>query len=273
MLSKNLALVPEGVKLPVSELTVVAAALQKQAQRDFAPIWNVTATVSPFARLEDVPGDYWPVIIVDDVEGAAGYHDDEQGQPLAFVEVGEQWSLTASHEICEMLADPFGNRLVAGRSPKPKQGRVNFLVEVCDPTEGLDFAYSVNGVMVSDFYTPNYFDPTYSSGVRYSFSGAPLRPRKILAGGYLSWWVEATGELWQTTWFSGSKPRFVNHGVVPIEGSLRATVDRRTKAVLGKPGKRSPYAERMLVRREVNSAATKKATRIRAFLESCKNEK
>ena len=37
------------------------------------------------------------------------------------------WSLTASHECLEMLADPFGNRLIAGDSPKPDQGRVQIL--------------------------------------------------------------------------------------------------------------------------------------------------
>jgi hypothetical protein len=45
-----------------------------------------------------------------------------------------------------MLVDPSGNRLVAGDSPKTDQGRVSFLVEVCDPSEAADFAYSANGV-------------------------------------------------------------------------------------------------------------------------------
>ncbi|MDJ0346198.1 hypothetical protein QMK19_16000 [Streptomyces sp. H10-C2] len=34
-----------------------------------------------------------------------------------------------------MLGDPWGNRLVAGQSPKPGQGAVEFLVEVADPPE------------------------------------------------------------------------------------------------------------------------------------------
>jgi hypothetical protein len=33
----------------------IAAALQKQATRDFSPIWEVPATVDGFVRLEDVP--------------------------------------------------------------------------------------------------------------------------------------------------------------------------------------------------------------------------
>jgi len=67
------------------------------------------------------------VIIVADVKGAAGVHLDRNGQPFALVEYGQGWwSLTASHETLEMLADPWGNRLIAGNSPKPDQGRVEF---------------------------------------------------------------------------------------------------------------------------------------------------
>jgi hypothetical protein len=55
------------------------------------------------------------VIIVDDVRGAAGYHQDSYGQPYALVEYSASWSLTASHEVVEMLVDPWGRRVVAGR--------------------------------------------------------------------------------------------------------------------------------------------------------------
>jgi hypothetical protein len=69
--------------------------------------------------------------------GAAGIHEDKNGQPFALVTASsnlDEWSSTASHEALEMLIDPFGNRLVAGDSPKSDQGRVSFLVEVCDPS-------------------------------------------------------------------------------------------------------------------------------------------
>jgi hypothetical protein len=161
MLNRNLALVADTKKITPSQLTKIAAALQKQATRDFGPLWDVQANVSGFARLQDVPTDYWPVIVRDDIKtpGAAGVHEDKNRQPFALVQFSDAWSLTASHETLEMLADPFGNRLVAGKSPKRAQGRVNFLVEVCDPSEDQQFAYTVNGVTVSDFYTPHFFDP------------------------------------------------------------------------------------------------------------------
>jgi hypothetical protein len=54
------------------------------------------------------------------------------------------------------------------------QGRVEFLVEVSDPSEAAQFGYTVNGIPVSDFYTPHYFDPVQANGVRYSQTGAYL---------------------------------------------------------------------------------------------------
>src|SRR3954451_4818566 len=113
-LTQQLALVPEGVALNMSQLTRGASALSKQVTRDFTPIWNVHAAVDAFATLDDVPSDYWPIIVVSDVKDAAGFHDDEHGQPFALVHFDQDWSLTASHECLEMLADPFGRRLRAG---------------------------------------------------------------------------------------------------------------------------------------------------------------
>lgn len=236
MLNRNLALVADTKKITPSQLTKVAAALQKQATRDFGHIWDIQASVSAFARLEDVPTDYWPIIVRDDIKtpGAAGVHEDKNGQPFALVQFSNDWPLTASHETLEMLGDPFGNRLVAGKSPKQGQGRVNFLVEVCDPSEDRQFAYTVNGITVSDFYTPHFFDPVAAPSVRYSYTGAITKPRTILQGGYLSWVVAQTNEWFQIVWFNTSKPVFRSLGVLSgkITGSLRATIDRLTPTPL-----------------------------------------
>ena len=104
----------------------------------------------------------------------------------------------------EMLVDPFGRRMVAGDVPQELgQGRVSYLVEVCDPCEFAAFAYSSNAIRVSDFYTPAYFDPVYADGVQYSFTGAVKGPRQVLNGGYLSW--QERGIWWQATKFDGDQ--------------------------------------------------------------------
>jgi hypothetical protein len=232
---RQLALVSQSQQIPDSDVLKVSAALQKQATRDLAPIWDISATVDTFKALEDVPQGYWPMVVMDDIDvaGAAGIHEDKNGQPFALITASsdlDTWSLTASHEAFEMLVDPQGNRVVAGDSPIADQGRVSFLVEVCDPCEAADFAYSVNGILVSDFYTPNYFDPMVASGVRYSFTGAITEPRQVLSGGYLSWLDSDTGHWWQETWFDGDEPSFRDIGAIDQKaaGDVRAAIDRLT---------------------------------------------
>jgi hypothetical protein len=228
-LARQVALVSETDSVGLDDLTRVSAALQRQATRDLSSIWGVTATVDSFATLEDVPLGYWPVIVVEQVENAAGVHLDRDGAPFALVEVGPSWSLTASHETLEMLVDPFGSRTVPGASPKSGQGRVEFLVEVCDPCEADDCAYTVNGVLVSDFYTPSFFDPQAAPGVRYDYRGKIGAPRKILRGGYLSWHDTVSDHWWQQTWF-GAKPVFRDLGIFDATDarSLREIVDSQT---------------------------------------------
>src|SRR5436305_11630989 len=80
--------------------------------------------------------------------------------------------------------------------------------------------------MVSDFYTPQYFDPVKSSGVRYSFSGQVRGPREVLDGGYLSWFDPETRHLFQLQ-VDGKTKTIADKGEIPFAvESLRAFSDR-----------------------------------------------
>jgi hypothetical protein len=230
MLPIHVALVADGSNIQMGELSEVAGALQKQVTRDFGPIWGIQADISAFPSLEHIPLDYWPIIIRDDIQAnALGYHDDDHGQPFSLVRYDDDWTLTASHEALEMLGDPFGRRLVAGPSLQPGQGRVQYLVEVADPCEAQGFAYSINGVTVSDFYTPHYFDPVAAPGVRYSYNNSLSAPRQVAQGGYLSWFDPASRHWWQRTWFGGAAAS--NRDLGPLtanNGNLRQAIDRKT---------------------------------------------
>jgi hypothetical protein len=250
-LTRHLGLVSESKRIRIGDVMRVAAAIQKQAIRDLAPIWSISATVDAFERLEHVPIGYWPMIVRDDIqqEGAAGIHLDQDRQPFALITAADSinaWSLTASHEALEMLVDPFGDRLIAGDSPAQGQKRVQFLIEVCDPSEAATFAYTVNEIVVSDFYTPHYFDPVAARGARYSFTGAITRPREVLRGGYLSWHDPVTDHWFQLTFF-GAKPRIRDIGKLDAKaGSLRSQIDRKTEEERAKVS--GPEAAEALVR-------------------------
>lgn len=224
----HLALVSETNRVPPNALGVVAAALQVQVLRDFAPAWGITATVDAFDRLDQVPVTYYPMVIRDDLPvDAAGIHLDKDFTPFALIEASNRWTLTASHEALEMLADPFGNRLHAAESIKPDQGRVEYLVEVCDPSEAVPFTYRINGVVVSDFYRPNFFDPVPNPRVSYSFTGGITRPLEVLKGGYLSWRDPSTRHWWQQRWFSTTTPTFHDLGVITGTASPRRWIDQQ----------------------------------------------
>lgn len=226
MLSRYIALVSQTPKLHIADLTAVAAAIQKQVTRDFGPIWGVQANVAAFAHPQDVPHDYWSVVVRDDLDRpeAAGFHEDDLGQPGALVRWTDDWSVTASHEALEMLADPWGRHLVASQSPRDPGERVKFLVEVCDPCS--NELYTVNGIKVSDFYTPRFFDPVSLSSVRYSFTGAITRPRQVLQGGYLAWHDLKSKKWWHRAWFDGAAPVDAEVPVPAIaHGNIRAAID------------------------------------------------
>jgi hypothetical protein len=210
MLPTCVALVPYGNGNPApDDLLRVSAALGVQVVRDLNPVWGVAAVVSPFLSLEQVPPGYLPLVILD--TGAElpfafhGLHFTEDGRPFALVAHSSSWSLMASHELLEMLVDPYGVRVGSAPSLRDDQGDVEYLVEVCDPCQRA--TYTIDGVLVSDFVTPAYYDPSSTQGARYSYTGRVEHPRHLLEGGYVSWRVRSwpVDEIWQAVAEKGSR--------------------------------------------------------------------
>jgi len=90
----HVAITLESPKIvDASEVARVAAAIQRQVTRDFAPAWGVHATVDVFPRLESVPADYWPVVLTRRHLGDdEGFHLTHDGQPFSVVEAIAGWS-------------------------------------------------------------------------------------------------------------------------------------------------------------------------------------
>jgi hypothetical protein len=217
----HIAIVSLTREVTTRSLLQVTAAVQKQVTRDLEPIWGVTATVDTFGDLVSIPNDYLPVVVFGDPdeladqlvnalgaapakqlldeleqESVAGIHLNAlTRQPFALVSANGAWTVVLSHEVIEMLCDPWGNRLVAGPHPLEPQRRVKYLLEVCDPCQSV--WYPVNGVPVTDFYTPRYFDPVALDMVRYSFTGSITRPRQVIEGGYLTYLDPTDSQLYQ----------------------------------------------------------------------------
>lgn len=228
----HVALVAEEGLIQEGELAQVAAVLQKQATRDFQPIWGVQSVVAAFPA-NAVPPHYSPVLIKRDLNepGALGYHTTTHGQPISYVQYDQNWPLTCSHELLEMLADPFGYRKWLAASPDGSGEKVKILIEVCDPVEDDRFAYDIDGVKVSDFALPSWYHTAHRFDGRYSFTGAAQKPRTLREGGYVSW-EKLDGSWWQQTFF-GSGPSTRKLGKLEEfardDESLREAIDRVTR--------------------------------------------
>jgi hypothetical protein len=80
--TKDLALVSETSLVTLAELTIVAAAVNKQIQGEFSRIWGIKQSIAAFPDLESVPACYWAIIVEDDPDAeSAGYHVTD-GEPM-----------------------------------------------------------------------------------------------------------------------------------------------------------------------------------------------
>ena len=207
----QIGLVDTTGTLDAGLVQAAAVALNVQVTRDVPQFWDVQATVHYLANKSKIPAGIWPVRLVKSLPpGEGGFHLDKHNQPYAEV-IGTpddpSWTIDASHEIIEMLVDPSGNRLqssraieIHGMGVQDAAGEFNYLVEACDPCEANKYGYAIQGVSVSDFITPHYYDPMVTPGTRYSYTGAITAPRQLLPGGYISFVNQETDE-WQQILF------------------------------------------------------------------------
>ena len=140
--------------MPFGKLT---AALQNCYDRHFLPVWGFPVKFTNQAAATD----RWQFLYVDDAadaKGTDGYHDlTIHGRPVSFVfvrtvlENGEPVSLTASHELFEMVIDPIANMWADA-----SRGR-EFTYEMCDPVE--EETFLVDGLRMSNFVYPAWFEP------------------------------------------------------------------------------------------------------------------
>jgi hypothetical protein len=199
----RIALIDVTGGIRFERLQRVAAAIEQQIRKDVGSFWRVDARITAMHHGDEVPRGVWPVKIVPDAHGHGGFHFDEDGQPYAHIGAGPHWTMSASHEILEMVFDPLGNHMRAAPAIELRsgavhnaRGRARYLMEICDPCESADFAYKIGDVVVSDFCTPYYYDDVEARpGRRYSFTGSITAPRQVPKGGYLCWFNPRLGKM------------------------------------------------------------------------------
>ena len=228
----HVALVDASGTVSSADLAEVAGALNQQVQADFAPVWQLAATVGAYPS---APAGTWRIELRKAIPGGGlGFHSSAYNQPFALVDVDAgQWTVTASHELLEMLGDPWGNRLHTAAAPAGWAGtspRVRYLVELCDPCAG--FTYEVGGVAVSDFLLPSFYRSSSCGVNRYSHSGALTEPLQVAEGGYFSFVDPADDHIWQR-YRTGGQVQDKDWGPQQLEAEmLRERVDSLSERFL-----------------------------------------
>lgn len=210
-MSANIAIINASTVLKDADVQAIVPALQKQVAQDFAPVYGSTATLSFYSQSATPPAGSWWITVLDNADqaGSLGYHDlTNDGLPLAKVfAAGDiqnkaSWSVTVSHEMLEMLADP-DITLTAFSQADATTGTL-YAYEICDACEDDQYGYEIDGVLVSDFVYPAWFESFRKpSSTQFDRQQRVTQPFQLLGGGYIgtfsitggSGWTQKTGQL------------------------------------------------------------------------------
>jgi hypothetical protein len=205
MANIQVAVINSSTVLTDDQVQAIVPALQMQVRRDFAPVWGIDADISFVPQGSAPAANAWWLTMLDDSDqaDALGYHETtNSGLPLSkifaktTIQDGVQWTVTASHELLEMLVDPEINLSVFVQ-PTDITGTL-YSYEVCDACEADQFGYAINGTLVSDFVYPAWFETSRLSGsTQFDFSNQLQSPLpQLLAGGYIGAFDVGSGSGW-----------------------------------------------------------------------------
>lgn len=203
----KVSLINQSTVLTDFQVQSAIPALQTQVHRDFAPVYGIDADIAFVPKTASPEPDSWVMAIFDnsDQAGALGYHDlTANGLPLAKVfagsdmKAGLSWTVTASHELLEMLGDPDIDLTVFVQSSNTSG--ILYAYEVCDACESDSLGYDIGGTLVSDFVFPTWFESFRAPGsVQFDLQNKISKPFQILPGGYIGTFDVTAGSGWQQT--------------------------------------------------------------------------
>lgn len=181
-----------------AQVQAMTAACAKQIAQHVAPAHGLTPVpVTYLAKNAPPPPTQARVITVMDAlddPQALGYHDETAGEHIYGVvgtaeamKQGAQaltgpYSISSilSHEVCEMVVDPY----CAGWFDNGHGLLIAY--EVGDPVES--DAYLLDGVAVSNFVGAEWFNPRAAKTARFDYLGRLTKPFSMTRGGY---WVQS----------------------------------------------------------------------------------
>ena len=209
-----------------AEVRRCLAALRVQLARDFAPVWGRTAKLRYVGAREKANPGAWQMVLLDHRDADDGYHElTREGLPLGRVFVREArkcpsgWTSTASHELLELIANPDTTQTVFVEAPG--RGPRIYPQEVCDPVQDDRFTYEIDGVPVSDFVYPAWFDPWRKRGsARFDQAGKLRLPFEVPKACYAMFY-DVHARVWRDDWGRKITPHLSVYGVTSDRGGSR----------------------------------------------------
>jgi len=201
----SISVINASTVLTDDQVRPVVDALQQQVTNHFYPAWGVDAKLTFLPNNPAPPPGTWWLSILDDSDqaGALGYHDlTPDGLPIGKVfaatdiKYGSNWTVTASHELLEMLGDPNINLTVFVQNDQSTG--ILYAYEVCDACEADNLGYQIGNVTVSDFVFPSWFESFRTTGsTQFDQTGQIKNPFQLLPGGYIGVFNVNSGSGWQ----------------------------------------------------------------------------
>jgi hypothetical protein len=195
--SPIISILNQSTVISDEELQAAIGAIQIQLDRDFAPAWGLTATLQFLPKNTPLPVHHWMVVVMDttDQAGTLGYHDiTEAGMPIGKIfakddqKYGLSWTVTLSHEVLEETLDPYIANCVFVQNSTTTGTLYAF--ECSDPVEDDDLGYEINGILVSNFVFPSWFEGFRKpNSTQFDFCNKTTKPFELATSGYISTFV------------------------------------------------------------------------------------
>lgn len=208
MTFRNISIQNHSQMVTPAQLQLTVQAVQKQLDEHWQPVWHTHAQLHVWDKDQPVPADYWQVHVWDtsDMAQALGYHGETAlSVPYGKVFVqdaqdsGMAWSITLSHEILEIMSNPWVNLSVLHDSPE--LGPLLYAYESCDAVQSDTHAYEIDQIKVSNFVYPAWFDSSYVPGTKFDHRSLCTRPFQILMGGYMPVLPVYVKSGWQSLYY------------------------------------------------------------------------
>jgi hypothetical protein len=218
----QISVINESTVLADEDVAPVVAALQKQVTNDFGPVWGAAAQLGIVPKGTQPPNGNWWLVLLDDSDqaNALGYHDlTSEGLPMGKVfaasdlKAGTSWTVTASHELLEMLGDPNINLTVFVQNANT--AGVLYAYEVCDACEDDSLGYQIDNVLLSDFVYPAWFESFRTEGsTQFDRMNKIQNPFQILINGYIGVFTVNSGSGWAQQTQEKRPSNVLNRGAV-----------------------------------------------------------